>query len=58
MFRSLFFLAAVVLFLIAAFGAFGTFTGINYDGLLAIGFACVTVAVFDFEDLVLSRRRR
>ena len=43
MFRSLFFLAAVVLFLIAAFGAFGTFTGINYDGLLAIGFACVTV---------------
>lgn len=58
MFRSLFFFAAVILFLIAAFGAFGAFTGINYDGLVALGFVCVTVAVVDFEDLVLSRRKR
>jgi hypothetical protein len=58
MLRPLFFFAAVILFLIAAFGAFGAFSGINYDGLVAIGFACITVAVFDFEDLLLSRRKR
>ena len=58
MFRSLFLMAAVVLFLLAALGAFGSITGLNYDGLLGIGLACATLGVLDFEDIVLFRRRR
>jgi hypothetical protein len=58
MFRSLLLAAAIVLFVIAALGAFGSLTGINYDGLLATGLACTALGVLDFEDLILSRRRK
>jgi hypothetical protein len=57
MFRTLLFGTAIILFIIAALGAFGTFTGINYDGLVAVGFACVAFGVLNFEDLIISRRR-
>jgi hypothetical protein len=58
MFRSLLLAAAIVLFVIAALGAFGSLSGINYDGLLATGLACTALGVLDFEDLILSRRRK
>ena len=39
MFRVLLLVAAIILFVIAAIGAFGTVSGINYGGLLAVGLA-------------------
>lgn len=58
MFRTLLLLAAVVLFVIAALGAFGTISGINYSGLIAIGLACFAAGVLDFETLVTTRGKR
>ena len=57
MFRILLLLAAVVLFVIAALGAFGSLSGINYSGLLAVGLACFAAGVLDFETLVTTRRK-
>jgi len=57
MFRVLLSVAAIVLFVIAALGALGTITGINYAGLVAIGLACLAAAVLDFEHLFTSRRK-
>jgi hypothetical protein len=57
MFRVLLSVAAIVLFVIAALGALGTITGINYAGLVAIGLACLAAAVLDFETLSTSRRK-
>ena len=45
MFRILLLLAAVVLFVIAALGAFGSVSGINHSRLLAVGLACVAAGV-------------
>lgn len=57
MFRVLLLVAAIVVFVIAALGAFGSSTGIIYSGLLAVGLACLAATVLDFESLVTSRRR-
>jgi len=51
MFRVLLFVAAIVLFAIAALGAFGSLSGINYSGLLAVGLACLAAGIFDFGTL-------
>ena len=58
MFRTLLFVAAIVLFVIAALGALGSISGINYSGLLAVGLACLAAAMLDFESLYSSRRKR
>jgi hypothetical protein len=55
--RTLALVAAAVLFVIAALGAFGTLTGVNYSGLLAAGLACVAVAMIDLGRAATSRRR-
>lgn len=57
MFRVLLLVAAVVLFVIAALGALGSISGINYSGLLAIGLACFAAGILDFESFVTSRDR-
>ncbi|HVA05370.1 MAG TPA: hypothetical protein VNG12_01380 [Acidimicrobiales bacterium] len=57
MFRIILLVAAIVLFIIAALGAFGSITGVNYSGLLAVGLACLAAAVLDFETVVTSRRK-
>ena len=45
--RRLLFMAAIVLFVIAALGAFGSISGVNYSGLLAVGLACLAAGVLD-----------
>lgn len=57
MLRALLLVAAIVVFVIAALGVFGSITDINYSGLLAVGLACLAATVLDFESLVTSRRR-
>ena len=56
MFRALLFVAAIALLVIAALGAFGAITGINFDGYLAAGLACLALGVLDLEEFVTSRR--
>ena len=58
MFRVLLLVAAIILFVIAALGAFGSVSGINYGGLLAVGLACLAAAVLDFETFLTSRGKR
>jgi hypothetical protein len=55
--RTLALVAAAVVFVIAALGAFGTLTGVNYSGLLAVGLAAVAVAMIDLGRSVTGRRR-
>ena len=57
MIRTLALVAAAVVFVIAALGAFGTLTGVNYSGLLAVGLAAVAVAMIDLGRSVTGRRR-
>jgi hypothetical protein len=57
MFRILLLLAAIVLFVISALGAFGSISGINYSGLLAVGLACLAAAVLDFETFLSARHK-
>jgi hypothetical protein len=58
MFRALLLLASVVLFVIAALGAFGTLSGVNYSGMVAVGLACIAAGVLDFDTFTGRRRRR
>jgi hypothetical protein len=55
--RTLALVAAMVLFLIAALGAFGTLTGVNYAGLVAVGLACVAAGMIELGRAVTGRRR-